>query len=319
MVEAKSVAADRFPVERATARGLSQAFAQAGEGGFPLLLVHGWPETRRLWWRNLASFADGTKFRASLGTTESARSEMARVARRLFGENPTRALILSGIGDLVVPPDFDRMTEPVFPDRGGPFRVVGAGHFLQWEAAELPNGAIRGFCGDFLEGGTDTRAREEVFVALGSNLGEREVHLAGAVSALRRLRGADLLEVSPVYETDPVGPPGQGPYLNAVARLRVSLAPRVLLHRLLEIEAAAGRVRSEPNAPRTLDLDLLFYGEREIDEPGLRVPHPRLHERAFVLEPLRDIAPGWVHPTLHRRVEDLAERVREPRLVRRLE
>ena len=78
-------------------------------------------------------------------------------------------------------------------------------------------------------------------------------------------------------------------------------------------------MRSERNGPRTLDLDLLFYGERKLDEPGLCVPHPRLHERSFVLEPLRDIAPDWVHPTLHRRVEDLAERVREPTAVRRRE
>ena len=114
-----------------------------------------------------------------------------------------------------------------------------------------------------------------------------------------------------------MGPPGQGPYLNAVARLLTSLPPRALLERFQAIEEAAGRVRGERNAARTLDLDLLFHGDRKLDEPGLCVPHPRLHERAFVLEPLCDLAPDRIHPTLHVRVEDLARRVRNPAAVRR--
>jgi len=127
-----------------------------------------------------------------------------------------------------------------------------------------------------------------------------------------------VLAVSPVYETDPVGPPPQGPYLNAVVRLRTSLPPRALLERLQAIETAAGRTRGgERNAARTLDLDILFYGDAKIHEPGLAVPHPRLHERAFVLEPLCDLAPDRVHPTLHARVDVLARRVRNPAAVRR--
>jgi 2-amino-4-hydroxy-6-hydroxymethyldihydropteridine diphosphokinase len=158
----------------------------------------------------------------------------------------------------------------------------------------------------------------QAFVALGSNLGERESHLAGSIAALRQARGVAVLAVSPVYETDPVGPPPQGPYLNAVARLHTSLSPRALLERLQAIEVAAGRTRAGGrNAARTLDLDLLFYGEEEIHEPGLEVPHPRLHQRAFVLEPLCDLAPDWIHPTLHERVADLALRVRDPAAVRR--
>ncbi|MDH3211136.1 MAG: 2-amino-4-hydroxy-6-hydroxymethyldihydropteridine diphosphokinase [Myxococcales bacterium] len=155
-------------------------------------------------------------------------------------------------------------------------------------------------------------------MALGSNLGDRETSLAAAIAALRRTRRVRVLAVSPVYETDPVGPPPQGPYLNAVVRLRTSLPPRALLERLQAIETAAGRTRGgERNAARTLDLDILFYGDAKIHEPGLAVPHPRLHERAFVLEPLCDLAPDRVHPTLHARVDVLARRVRNPAAVRR--
>ena len=106
--------------------------------------------------------------------------------------------------------------------------------------------------------------------------------------------------------------------INAVAQLLTSLSPRALLERLQAVEVAAGRTRaSGRNTARSLDLDLLFYGEEKIHEPGLEVPHPRLHQRAFVLEPLCDLAPDWIHPTLHQRVADLALRVRDPAAVRR--
>ena len=156
-----------------------------------------------------------------------------------------------------------------------------------------------------------------VFVALGSNLGPREAHLAFALRALRASEGVRVVAVSPVFETDPVGPPPQGPYLNAVVELRTSLAPRALLERLLAIEAAAGRERRGPrNAARTLDLDLLLHGALALDEPGLCVPHPRLAERAFVLEPLCALAPELVHPTLGATLAELAARVRDPAAVR---
>ena len=102
-------------------------------------------------------------------------------------------------------------------------------------------------------------------IALGSNLGDREAHLAAAIAALRREPGIEVVAVSPFYETDPVGPPPQGPYLNAAVRVKTGLAARELLDRLLQIEAAEGRRRSrERYTPRTLDLDLLLYGDDEI-------------------------------------------------------
>lgn len=158
----------------------------------------------------------------------------------------------------------------------------------------------------------------QAYVALGSNLGDRERHFERAVRALREIPGVARVDVSPVYETDPVGPLPQGPYLNAVARLETRLEPQVLLVRLHAIEREAGRVRgTERDLARTLDLDLLLYGGRTIRTPELEVPHPRLHERAFVLEPLCDLAADLVHPTLHETIEALAARVRNTAAVRR--
>jgi 2-amino-4-hydroxy-6-hydroxymethyldihydropteridine diphosphokinase len=135
---------------------------------------------------------------------------------------------------------------------------------------------------------------------------------------MRDTPGVGAVVLSPLYETEPVGPGEQGFYLNAVARLSVLLEPRALLDRLLAIESAAGRERGpERNAPRTLDLDLLLYGERRIAEPGLVLPHPRLHERGFVLEPLCDLASDLVHPVLNVTIAELARRVRDPQAVRR--
>lgn len=156
------------------------------------------------------------------------------------------------------------------------------------------------------------------YVALGSNLGDRDAHLAAALAALRATPGVQVVAVSAIYETDPVGPPPQGAYLNAAAELRTTLDAPELLEQLQRIEAAAGRTRGpERDAPRTLDLDLLFFGAWKIEAPGLSVPHPRLHERAFVLEPLCEIAADLVHPVLNHSVEDLARRVRDPEAVRR--
>jgi 2-amino-4-hydroxy-6-hydroxymethyldihydropteridine diphosphokinase len=169
--------------------------------------------------------------------------------------------------------------------------------------------------------------REEVtaYIALGSNLGQREALLAFALQALRATPGIDVVGVSGIYETDPVGPGPQGPYLNAVARVETWIDPRSLLERMLAIEREAGRERSadgegEPLrwGPRTLDLDLLLYTDRCIDEPGLCIPHPRLHERAFVLEPLCELAPSLLHPRLGEPFSAWAERRRDPAAVRRL-
>jgi 2-amino-4-hydroxy-6-hydroxymethyldihydropteridine diphosphokinase len=155
------------------------------------------------------------------------------------------------------------------------------------------------------------------YVALGSNLGDRERHLSDALAALRAQPGVREVVTSRVYETDPVGPGEQRPYLNAVARVSTELSPRDLLDRLLAIERSEGRERSAVrNAARTLDLDLLLYGEREIDEPGLVVPHPRMAQRAFVLEPLCDLAPDLVIPGAHAPVSTLAAAVRDAAAVR---
>jgi 2-amino-4-hydroxy-6-hydroxymethyldihydropteridine diphosphokinase len=155
------------------------------------------------------------------------------------------------------------------------------------------------------------------FVSLGSNLGDREAYLRGALQALRATRGIERLEVSRIYETDPVGPPPQGPYLNAVAEIETEMEPRALLERLLEIETEAGRIRRGVRGEaRTLDLDLLLFADRCIEEEGLVVPHPRMHERGFVLEPLCELAPQRVHPRSGETVAELAARVRDPAAVR---
>jgi len=162
-------------------------------------------------------------------------------------------------------------------------------------------------------------AGTSAYVALGSNLGEREAHLAAGIAGLRETPRVRVVAVSSIYETDALGPAPQRPYLNAAAWLDVRLSPGFLLERLLAIEAAAGRLRGGVrNGPRTLDLDLLLFGDEKIHEPGLEVPHPRLHERAFVLEPLAEIAAGRIHPVLGETIAELARRVRDPAAVRRL-
>jgi len=135
------------------------------------------------------------------------------------------------------------------------------------------------------------------YVGLGSNLGDRAAYLLLGLSALSRLPKTHLLRLSPVYETDPVGPP-QPPYLNMVAELETELSPKELLAEMLRVEKALGRERRERWGPRTLDLDLLLYGDLVLEEEGLSVPHPRLHERAFVLVPLLDLLPEGRHPLL---------------------
>ncbi len=146
-----------------------------------------------------------------------------------------------------------------------------------------------------------------VFLGLGSNLGDRTRHLDQALGRLGDRPEITVRRVSPVYETAPVGPAGQGPYLNAAAEIETRLEPAPLLGILLEIERHLGRVRTEHWGARTIDLDLLLYGARRVDQPGLTVPHPRLSERRFVLVPLRDIAAEVVVPGLGRTVGELCD------------
>jgi 2-amino-4-hydroxy-6-hydroxymethyldihydropteridine diphosphokinase len=136
------------------------------------------------------------------------------------------------------------------------------------------------------------------FVAFGSNLGDREATIRAALAELAAQPGVDVVAVSSLAETDPVGYLDQPRFLNGAAELRTELAPRALLDLLLAIEGGFGRDRSAVPAqgPRTLDLDLLLYENERIEEPGLRIPHPRLHERAFVLEPLAELDPALEVP-----------------------
>jgi 2-amino-4-hydroxy-6-hydroxymethyldihydropteridine diphosphokinase len=154
------------------------------------------------------------------------------------------------------------------------------------------------------------------YVALGANLGDRAAALARAVEALRATPLVRVVAVSRHWETAPVGPP-QPPYLNAAVALDTELGALPLLARLHEIEREAGRTRgAERNLPRTLDLDLLLFGGLAIEAEEIVVPHPRMHERAFALEPLAEIAPDVVHPVLHETIAVLAERVRDERFAR---
>ena len=136
----------------------------------------------------------------------------------------------------------------------------------------------------------------DAFVGIGSNLGDREAQLRKALELLADEPGIEVVAVSQLRETEPVGPVEQGPFLNGAVRIATNLAPRELLDRLLAIEKRLGRVRGERFGPRTIDLDLLVYGSEIVDEPGLTLPHPRLHERRFALEPLAELDPGLVIP-----------------------
>jgi 2-amino-4-hydroxy-6-hydroxymethyldihydropteridine diphosphokinase len=148
------------------------------------------------------------------------------------------------------------------------------------------------------------------YVALGSNLGDREGTLRSALETLAAEPGIDVVAVSRFYDTEPVGYVDQPRFLNGAAALETELPARELLERLLAVELRFGRSREDvpPQGPRTIDLDLLLYGDAEIDEPGLRVPHPRLHERRFVLEPLADLDPALRVPG-NGQVQDILARL----------
>lgn len=136
--------------------------------------------------------------------------------------------------------------------------------------------------------------RRRAYLGLGSNLGDRLANLQGAVDGLAATPKVDVVAVSAVYESAPVGGPAQPDYLNAVAVVETSLRPRALLEVARRLEAAAERVRFERWGPRTLDVDLLLVGSERVDEPDLQVPHPRMWARAFVLAPLAEVAPERV-------------------------
>ena len=139
-------------------------------------------------------------------------------------------------------------------------------------------------------------AAVKAFIGIGANLGEPEVQVRRAFAALEAIPQTRLLAASSLYRSSPLGYAAQADFVNAVAAVETESGARLLLEELLSIEARSGRTRDFPNAPRTLDLDLLLYGDRVVAQPGLVVPHPRMHQRAFVLAPLAEIAPDAIVP-----------------------
>ncbi len=133
---------------------------------------------------------------------------------------------------------------------------------------------------------------------MGSNLGDRHAHIQSGLDAIGAIESTTIVRCSSIIETDPVGPGEQGRYLNGVVLVRTGLEPRVLLGSLLAIESALGRDRGREQrwGARTLDLDVLIFGDRVIDEPGMTIPHPRLHQRLFVLGPLCELSPSLMIP-----------------------
>lgn len=144
------------------------------------------------------------------------------------------------------------------------------------------------------------------YVGLGSNLGDREATIRRAVELLGGHPDVEVVGMSTLRETEPWGPIEQPPFVNGAVALETTLTPRALLDVLLEVERRLGRVRGERWGPRTIDLDLLLYESEIVDRPGLTVPHPRLHERRFVLEPLVELEPELVVPERGRAAELLA-------------
>lgn len=127
------------------------------------------------------------------------------------------------------------------------------------------------------------------YLGIGSNIGKREEYIERAIAMLRDAEGIEVRRISSIYETEPVGDVPQGKFLNGVVEIATGIPPRALLRTLNDIEARLGRVRSVAGGPRTIDLDILYYGKRTVDEPGLRIPHPRIEEREFVLRGLREL------------------------------
>lgn len=156
-----------------------------------------------------------------------------------------------------------------------------------------------------------TPSEARAYIALGSNLGDRRRNMKSAIDRIGRMTGVRVTKISSFLETEPVGGPPQGMYLNAAIEIDCSLSAGQLLSELMRIESELGRKRLGKCFPRTIDLDILLFGGEVIDEPELQVPHPRMHERGFVLDPLNEIAPEVIHPVIGSTVAELRRALRE--------
>ena len=161
-----------------------------------------------------------------------------------------------------------------------------------------------------------TEVGELAYLSLGSNLGDREANLREALAQLKE--GGTLRKLSGSYETQPVDLPDQPWFLNCVAAFETGKTPRELLKFVLAIEAVMGRLRLREKGPRKIDIDLLLFGDRVVDEPDLKIPHPAMHQRRFVLEPLAEIAPAARHPVLNKTAAELLSALVESQIVRRV-
>ncbi len=151
------------------------------------------------------------------------------------------------------------------------------------------------------------------YISLGSNLGHRESCIRKAIRLLGK--GCGVLKISSIYETEPVGCNNQPHFLNCAVKIETKLKPQELLAFAQHIENCLGRKRGMKFGPRTIDIDIIFYGDKAVNEENLVIPHPRAHERRFVLEPLKEIEPGLMHPALKKKIAALIENVKEQQKV----
>ena len=156
----------------------------------------------------------------------------------------------------------------------------------------------------------------DVFLLLGSNLGDRSLLLKQAINSIEE-EISPVIKQSAVYETQSWGKTDSPDYLNQVILIQTELSAQIILQKILNIEWKIGRVREEKWGPRLIDIDILFYGDVLIDEPELKVPHPELHKRRFTLEPLAELAPGFIHPVLHKNILQLKNELKDNLIVKK--